>query len=410
MTPKLTILVPNYNRPKALSRLLWSVFDSIDIADASLAVRVLVIDDFSSEPLDQALAPFCDRPNFHFRLQCARRGNAEAAFLGSLENVETEYTWLLGNDDKIMPGSVATILQVLRDSEFGLVLLNPRIDMGNACTSMPLSVTTPSVRYATCSTLFLDWGFVTSTTTFPCILFRTAPVARFHKLHRLDRVAQVYSHSFTLFSALRAEAGLYLAVPLVEFNLNHRLAEQEKLQRQSPGFMYAYHQSVGLGRLIQASAERSGKSIAEIGGAVEDELDKESNRIGQTTLAHFLTFYILAQLIWEHQNMLKKSSAVRHLSGAEIGELSETVRAFDHAFLLDTFGAALAVHRSGTMSARAKLAHLSSLQACLGADARARMERPSEIPDLLTPRKILSSSGLVTRLHGSVGDIHGRRL
>lgn len=313
MTPRLTIVIPNYNRPKPLARLLKSIFASIKQADADEVVRVLVVDDYSTEDISSVISRYSDRPNF-FKMQKEKCGNAELSFLSSLISVGTEYTWLLGNDDIVSQDSIVHILKVIEGSKYGFILLNPQILKTTENRDfLALNSASESVIYDRAEDLFYDFGFVTSTTTFPCLVFKTAPVAEFHETHRLTSIATVYSHTFTLFGALRAEPALFLSLPIVGFTLNERLEEQAKLQKQAPAGVQFYHQSLGLARLIQACADKTGVPVAAFGSALEDELDKDSLRVHSTLLSHFMIFFFIEQIIREQDNNVRNTIAFRYL-------------------------------------------------------------------------------------------------
>ena len=122
MTARLTIVIPNYNRPKPLARLLKSIFTSIKQADAEDDIRVLVVDDYSSEDISSVISRYSDRHNFFFKMQKEKCGNAELSFLSSLSSVGTEYTWLLGNDDIVSQDSIVHILKVIEGGKYGFIL------------------------------------------------------------------------------------------------------------------------------------------------------------------------------------------------------------------------------------------------------------------------------------------------
>jgi glycosyltransferase involved in cell wall biosynthesis len=113
MTAKLTVLIPNHNRPIELARLLTSVFASIEHAHAREDVSVLVVDDFSDQDPSGDIQPFRRFENFRFIEQKQKRGNAEVAFLSALNDVDTEYVWLFGNDDEVGLQGIKYVLDAI---------------------------------------------------------------------------------------------------------------------------------------------------------------------------------------------------------------------------------------------------------------------------------------------------------
>lgn len=327
---KLTILVPNYNRSAALDRLLRTVYAAISHSASADRVDVAVVDDHSTEDIQSVVEPYRRHANFKFALQTTKCGNAETAFLTALDHVSTEYVWLLGNDDYVSVESIGYLLRVLDTAKPGFVLLNPRITKATINRGfVPLNATSLSVVYERAEDLFLDFGFVTSTTTFPCLVLKVEPVRKFHQTHRLIDHARVYSHTFTLYGALRNEPAIFLASPIVGFTLNERIDEQRKLQKQAPAGIMFYHQSLGLARLIARCAAVSGTPISTLGAAFEDEVNKDAMRVAPTHLSHFLAFFFLEQLCREQHNVQSPRAGFGHLVRSEIDEVESVIEQFN---------------------------------------------------------------------------------
>jgi len=409
MTPRLTIVIPNYNRPKPLARLLKSIFASIKQADADDTVRVLVVDDYSTEDISSIISRYSDRPNFFFKMQKEKCGNAELSFLSSLSSVGTEYTWLLGNDDIVSQDSIVHILKVIEGNKYGFILLNPQILKTTENRDfLALNSASESVIYDRTEDLFYDFGFVTSTTTFPCLVFKTAPVAEFHETHRLTSIATVYSHTFTLFGALRAEPALFLSLPIVGFTLNERLEEQAKLQKQAPAGVQFYHQSLGLARLIQACADKTGVPVAAFGSALEDELDKDSLRVHSTLLSHFMSFFFIEQIIREQDNNVRNTIAFRYLLKTDISEIRQVLHRFEDNTISHLFESAMDVYYSLSVSPDWKINYMRHMQRAILDDANVKYQKISYGADPSNAHKILEATSRVFPLRGRRGDALGR--
>ncbi|WDU63938.1 glycosyltransferase family 2 protein [Pseudomonas poae] len=364
MTSKITLLIPNYNRAEALARLLESAFASIEKARAADQCSILVVDDFSTDDLSEITNKYAKHPNFKFALQSKKCGNAETAFLNALSCVDSEYFWLLGNDDQIAEDGVAHILNLISDSTVGFILLNPKINKEKTSQSfVPLQTTSPTVYYERGEDLFYDFGFVTSTTTFPCLLGKTAPLANYHQRHDLNQFARVYSHSFTLFGAFKDLPALFVNTPIVSFTLNERHEEFHKLLKQAPAGIAFYHQSLGLVRLIRESARATGATIAEIGAAIEDEVDKDHMKVYTTYLSHFVGFFFIEQLCREQQNILRPRPEFGHLVRSELNEIMEVIEAFEDPELHSACAKALSVFNWQNPPATWKYGFLRTTQA-----------------------------------------------
>ena len=398
----LTVLVPNYNRPAALERLLNSVFDAISHAAADDRVQVVVVDDYSDVDISDVIGPYKSRSNFKFRLQTSRCGVAETAFLSALEHVDTEYVWLLGNDDKVSIESALYILRAIDATNASFILLNHYLINDNNHNEFTLiSATSSSVLYERSENLFLDFGFVTSTTTFPCLVMKAAPVRAFHRQHRLTDHGTVYSHTFTLFAALRDEPGLFLAKPIVGFTLNEARDEQQKLQRHAPHGIMFYHHTLGLARLIRACAKVTGVTVEQIGSAFEDEITKDTLQVAPTRLSHFLVHFCIEQLCLEQHNVETPQHGFAHLVRSETNELDALIRDFGDKKLWCLYSDAMDVFNWQVPPPRWKIEFLRMAQDRLRLLARDSCREAMNSLPLSGPRKVAIPNYTLTPLRGT---------
>lgn len=405
---QLTILIPNYNRPEALARLLESVFGAIRYAGADERVTVLVVDDHSQQDLSAAIAPYTGLPNFTFALQRAQCGNAETAFLSALDRIETEYVWLFGNDDLASEDSIKCVLHILDATAAGFVLLNPFIHkQARRRGFVPITATSESVLYQRTEDLFLDFGFVTSTTTFPCLVMKTEPVRRFHQRHCLTNHGTVYAHTFSIFGALRNELGLFLTFPVVGFNGSERFEEHRKLQRQAPHGLMFYHQSLGLARLIAACSAATGVDVRTLGGAFEDEVDKDSMAVLPTCLSHFLMFFFLEQMCREQNNVAHPKRNFTYLTKTEMEEISSVILRFEDRALQAILFDAKEVFAWQGASPRWKEEFLRMAQRRVKASVRRHYDDWETLSPSSGPRKVAMPNHLLTPLRGTAGGPSG---
>lgn len=409
MNHKITILIPNYNRVDALSRLLESIFASIEKSKALGLCKVLVVDDFSSDDLSKVVEKYSQFSNFQFRLQDKKCGNAETAFLNSLNHVKSEYFWLLGNDDQVSIDGVEQILALIADSNIGFILLNPRINKEKIAQSfVPLHTTSPTVYYERAKDLFYDFGFVTSTTTFPCLLGKTAPAVDYHRLHDLNKFASVYSHTFTLFGAFKDLPALFVSTPIVSFTLNERKEEFHKLLKQAPAGIAFYHQSLGLIRLIRETARTTEISIAEIGAAFEDEVDKDKMRVYPTTLAYFVGFFFIEQLCREQHNVMYPRQEFGHLVRSETNEIMDIIESFGDTELVDACSKALAAFNWQTPAPRWKLNFLRLTQSRLRELASDIGQGKKAFASRNSPLKVSTGNYHALKLRGTQSSHNGK--
>ncbi|WP_306602298.1 glycosyltransferase family 2 protein [Geothrix sp. 21YS21S-2] len=125
--PLLTIGIPTYNRAGFLKRCLDHIFDQVTPAMAPL-VRILVGDNASPDGTEGVVAEYCQRGIEVVYMRHAENLGADGNFMKILETMgDTHYWMLLGDDDWIMPGGLARILDLLSSSSpLGAVFLECR--------------------------------------------------------------------------------------------------------------------------------------------------------------------------------------------------------------------------------------------------------------------------------------------
>ncbi|MFN7873574.1 MAG: glycosyltransferase family A protein [Cyanobacteriota bacterium] len=361
----LTILIPNWNRPEQLDKTLHSIYSSLSDQDNAQAVQVLVVDDYStSSAVKKVVEKYSVHNNFRFVLQDIKCGNAEVAFLTSLSHVETKFLWLFGNDDYMHIDGISRVLKLLKSrDDVGMILLNPLIySSKHDINFSPISTSSALVEYATCEELFENWGFVTSTTTFSCLIFRTDPIRRFHQEYKLTSYGTVYSHTFSCFCALRMLPGIFLSTPIVTFTLTDPIEEHHKLAKQVSSGVEFHHHTIGLSRLINACSDISGVPIRAILSSFEDEIDKDSLSVVPGTLLCFLSHFFLEQLIRELINNDAPSQSFGYLQPDEVELILATIYAASDQTVSYSIGNAMKLYKSSSITPDFKITLIRGIQ------------------------------------------------
>lgn len=112
-SPRVTILIPTFNRAEKLARLLQNIDDELAHAGLTGKVDVLVSDNASTDSTPHLLAS--SKPA-NFRLRSFRQPenigmDRNMQFL--YERAASEYIWFFSDDDILLPGAVAKVLEVL---------------------------------------------------------------------------------------------------------------------------------------------------------------------------------------------------------------------------------------------------------------------------------------------------------
>ncbi|WP_307868452.1 glycosyltransferase [Umezawaea beigongshangensis] len=115
--PTVDVVVPCYNYAHFLRRCVASVLEQ-----PGVDVRVLVVDDRSSDDTPLVVRELSADPRVHGRRHEVNRGHIATYNEGLLEWAEADCTVLLSADDLLAPGALARAATVLRDNpDVGLV-------------------------------------------------------------------------------------------------------------------------------------------------------------------------------------------------------------------------------------------------------------------------------------------------
>lgn len=90
--PKVSVVIPVYNRSELLQRSLGSV-----LAQTMTHIDVWVVDDFSDAPLDEQIASF-DDPRVHL-IRLSKRSGVSAARNAGIERCQSDFVAFLDSDD-----------------------------------------------------------------------------------------------------------------------------------------------------------------------------------------------------------------------------------------------------------------------------------------------------------------------
>ena len=121
-TSDFSIIIPTYGRPVQIKRTVDALLPQLDDS-----VRLIVIDNASPVPVSELLS----EPRYQGKVQILRQrynigGNANIATCFYI--CETEWMWLLGDDDHPMPDAVATIRKKIEAARENTVFISFSVD------------------------------------------------------------------------------------------------------------------------------------------------------------------------------------------------------------------------------------------------------------------------------------------
>ena len=108
----LSICIPTYNRAKFLKSSLLSIYDQIDDYKD---FEVIVSDNASTDNTEQVVAEYLHKINFRYIKQSKNVGAARN-YLTLVSNASSEFCWIVGDDDFILPNRIANIIYLIKKS------------------------------------------------------------------------------------------------------------------------------------------------------------------------------------------------------------------------------------------------------------------------------------------------------
>jgi abequosyltransferase len=117
----LTIAIPTYNRAGYLRELLSSLFDQLVAAAPRL--ELIISNNASPDNTDGVVRSFYDRGLRFDYINNSQNIGADANFLQCFERARGKYVWILSDDDHIVPGGIAHVLDLLAKDDYQLVYL-----------------------------------------------------------------------------------------------------------------------------------------------------------------------------------------------------------------------------------------------------------------------------------------------
>ncbi|GAC1422677.1 MAG: glycosyltransferase family 2 protein [Acidobacteriaceae bacterium] len=118
--PVLTIAIPTYNRASFLKELLTSLFEQLV---GEQRVELVICDNASPDTTPLVIAEFQRRGLAVRSIRNRENIGPDANFLACFEQARSTYVWIFGDDDIIVPGGVAAVLDVLEAKEYDLIHL-----------------------------------------------------------------------------------------------------------------------------------------------------------------------------------------------------------------------------------------------------------------------------------------------
>ena len=118
---KLTIVVPTYNRAAYLKRAVESVLDQLPSAPADVSLVLRIYDNASTDRTPEVCADLVAREP---RMQVFRNNaniGGDANILRGLSEADSDYVWVIGDDDYLRAGTLGALCRLLATRQFDLL-------------------------------------------------------------------------------------------------------------------------------------------------------------------------------------------------------------------------------------------------------------------------------------------------
>ena len=119
--PLLTLAIPTFNRSPFLTELLNCLLPQFT---GEQRAELIVSDNASTDDTEAVVASYAGRGLAVRYIRNAENIGADRNFLQCLDLASGKYVWVMGHDDLVAPGAIASILSLIEQQEYDLIYLS----------------------------------------------------------------------------------------------------------------------------------------------------------------------------------------------------------------------------------------------------------------------------------------------
>lgn len=145
----LSICIPTYNRHGCLSRLLSNIIEQLEHDDLWEMVEICISDNASNDGTDELVKQYLERySNFKYHRNSENLG-VGCNLVHAVDIASSEYCWFFGDDDKFEPGSIAKIINILKNCNKDLtgIVVNVQSYQPDLITKIPNATFRPQYSF-----------------------------------------------------------------------------------------------------------------------------------------------------------------------------------------------------------------------------------------------------------------------
>jgi len=197
----LTICVPTLLNRDSLFECVKSVQSQLDFRENQrIWIRVVVNSKGNFTINQQKRLEKLKKMNVEIAFHKNYMPTVELSALTALSTCESEWVWLLGDDDMLADGAITHVRDLVENKQVAFWLLNFTPVLEKTKLSY-IDIGPRDIQFSDSVAVWRKLGFISATTTISCMLIRRniVNIADFKKYHHLSGI---YSHSVYLLSAL----------------------------------------------------------------------------------------------------------------------------------------------------------------------------------------------------------------
>ncbi len=273
MAPRLTILVPTFQRAYFVNFVLNRLIESVAYAQAD-DVEILVSDNRSTDGTQEIVAGFVDRHDFvRYYRQPEHYASGEENIFTALPQCRGEFVWTFSDDDIPEITAVAEILKVLDRKRHDFILMNPRLvsTSGETLAESIVPMSRPELELSI-RDLISQLGMINLSCCFSAVVFRHSCLEAVDWRAYMER-SPIYSHVFMYCEAFKDRSCLFLSKPLLRYRIAGTEEDAWKTRSALLKKPLRFPWSVGLVRLLRHAQERGALPPDFLHGVVERDLE-----------------------------------------------------------------------------------------------------------------------------------------
>lgn len=243
----LSIVIPTYNRVAELQVLMNSLLPQA-LNDGAGQVEIIVCDNASTDGTQSYVTELAETGVLTYYRHTHNIGPVPQLFVGPAR-ANGKYCWVLGDDDRLKPGAIRTILDTIETHEPDFISMNRDVyDSQLEKRLQTISAPEASTIYPTyakfCETFDPNQiGFIS------CQIFKTKPFTDLDPAPFFENPGG-YAHLGMYLAAFHDKPTVYIAEPLVDFRFANSADPQAVARRNSVDLSAPLIHTLETGRAI----------------------------------------------------------------------------------------------------------------------------------------------------------------